>query len=377
MQCAHYDAGRCRSCSELPIPYERQLQTKQQHAQALLAAWPALHWLPSVRSAERGFRNKAKMVVSGTARQPVLGIVDEHGRGVDLRDCGLYPESMQAALTPLRDFVREAALPPYDIAQRRGELKYLLLTEADDGALMLRFVLRTEAVLPRIRERLPTLLATLPQLQVVSANLLPEHKAVLEGEREIALTPQQRLRMRVGGLPLYLGPRSFFQTNTEVAGALYRQARDWVQALQPSSLWDLYCGVGGFAMHCAAPGREVLGIELSAEAISHARASLVLLPADIAAGMQFIAADATDYLLRSTRSPPLAIVNPPRRGIGEALARRLDAGDTRWLIYSSCNAESLVRDLAWMPAFRPVEARLLDMFPHTRHYELIVLLQRN
>ena len=88
-------------------------------------------------------------------------------------------------------------------------------------------------------------------LAVVTANLLPEHKAVLEGEVEHVLTERAVLPMSVGDVTLQVRPQSFVQTNTAIAAALYRQARDWVDELDPASVWDLYCGVGGFALHGA------------------------------------------------------------------------------------------------------------------------------
>ena len=72
----------------------------------------------------------------------------------------------------------------------------------------------------------------------------------------------------------------------------------------------------------------------------------------------------------------LVVVNPPRRGLGPELAAKLEASSARTVIYSSCNAVTLARDLAAMPSWRPREARLLNMFPHTQHYEVIVLLER-
>ena len=91
---------------------------------------------------------------------------------------------------------------------------------------------------------------------------------------------------------------------------------------------------------------------------------------------QFVAADATAYALASEAVPDLVVVNPPRRGIGSDLAGWLEESGVRHVVYSSCNAESLARDLALMPSLRPVEARVLDMFPHTTHYEVMVLLAR-
>ena len=130
--------------------------------------------------------------------------------------------------------------------------------------------------------------------------------------------------------------------------------------------------MGGFALHLAGPGREVLGVEVSADAIAAARATST----EIGVAAEFVAADATAYALDSDAVPDLVVVNPPRRGIGPDLAGWLETSGVRHVVYSSCNAESLARDLALMPSLRPVEARVLDMFPHTTHYEVMVLLAR-
>ncbi len=373
MRCSYYDSGRCRSCTLIEQPYAQQLAGKQRHCEELLGGHADLRWLPPVESRQDGFRNKAKMVVGGTAEEPTVGILDRGGHGVDLRGCGLHTPGTRAALPVLAGFVARAGITPYDVPQRRGELKYLLLTESPDGELMLRFVLRSQEPVSRIRKHLPSLVEELPGLVAVSANLQPEHKAVLEGDREIPLTDRETLRMRVNDIDLHLRPQSFFQTNTELAAALYRQGRDWVAEQAPGSVWDLYCGVGGFALHVAAPGREVTGIETSGEAVASARLSR-----DEAglAGVHFEAGDATAFALGADRAPDLVVVNPPRRGIGPELGAWLETSGVRHVVYSSCNAQSLARDLAAMPSLVPTRGRVLDMFPNTGHYEVIVLLER-
>jgi 23S rRNA (uracil747-C5)-methyltransferase len=374
VQCHHFDAARCRSCTLIEQPYADQLAAKQERCAELLAPFGTLDWLPPVASAESGFRNKAKMAVGGTVDAPTLGILDPGGVGVDLRDCGLYPATLQAALPVVAELVTRARLVPYDVPARRGELKYVLVTESPDGDLMLRFVLRSTEALPRLRKHLPWLLDALPRAVVVSANILPEHKAVLEGEQEVVLTERATLRMRVNDVDLHLRPQSFFQTNTDVAATLYRIGRDWVDAAGPRSVWDLYCGVGGFALHVARPGRSVVGIETSVEAIASAEQSRddLGLP-----DVRFAAGDATAFALGAAEPPDLVIVNPPRRGIGPALAQWLEASGVRDVVYSSCNAASLARDLAAMPSLRPRRGRLLDMFPQTGHYEVVVALSRD
>ena len=371
MQCDYFDAGRCRSCTLMGTAYADQLVAKQGRAAAALAdVAPHLSWLDPARSPASHYRNKAKLVVAGHTGNPTLGILDERGRGVDLRRCGLYEPGLAATFDPLHRFVADLGLEPYDVPARRGELKYLIVTHSPAGEHLVRFVLRSQRHLPDLRAALPRLLAELPSVRVVTANLHPEHKAVLEGDTEVPLTAQPLLPMRVGDATLLLGPRSFFQTNTTVAAALYRQARQWVDDAAPTVVWDLYCGVGGFALHVTAPGRTVLGVETSADAVDAARAAAGGGP-DAA---QFLVGDATTADL--SPAPDLVVVNPPRRGIGPDLARWLDASPAAQVVYSSCNVDSLARDLAAMPSLIPVTGRVFDMFPQTPHTEVMVRLER-
>jgi 23S rRNA (uracil747-C5)-methyltransferase len=371
MQCGYFDNGVCRSCTLMGTPYDAQLLSKMAHARGLLAAWPDAVWLPPMASRPDSFRNKAKMVAGGTADAPTLGILDASQKGVDLTACGILSPGLRAAMDPVRAFISRARMAPYDVPSRRGELKYVLLTESADGELMLRFVLRSTEPLGRIRKHLPSLMADLPQLAIITGNLLPEHKAVLEGQEEIALAGGEALPMRLGDVVLHLRPASFFQTNTEIARGLYLQAREWVDEVDAHSVWDLYCGVGGFALHVAAPGRRIHGVEVSAPAVASARLSAA--EAGLA-DVTFAVGDAT--ALAADNAPDVVIVNPPRRGLGDQLCATLEATGASTIIYSSCNAVTLARDIAALPSYVPQRIRLFDMFPQTDHYESMVLLSR-
>jgi len=243
MHCDYFDAGRCRSCTLMGVPYAVQLAEKQTAVEvALRDVAPAMTWHEPFTSAESGFRNKAKLVVGGRTGAVTLGILDGDRRGVDLRHCGLHEPALREVLPTLADLVDDLGLEPYDVPHRRGELKYLLLTTSPDGELMLRLVLRSRRQLEAVRAAVPQLTTRIPGLRVVSVNLHPEHKAVLEGDTEVVLTRQADLPIRVAGLTLHLRPRSFFQTNTAVAAGLYEQARTWVEATLPSSVWTSTAG---------------------------------------------------------------------------------------------------------------------------------------
>ncbi len=381
MQCDYFDAGLCRSCTLMGQPYSEQLAAKEARVRSLLQPFAVdASWLPAVASDERGFRAKAKMVVGGTVEQPTLGILDGQGRGVDLRHCGIIDPRILAAFPALIAGITRMGLEPYDIPARRGELKHLIVTVAASGDLMVRFVVRSEASVASIRSHLTRLTDAVPQLVVVTANIHPEHKAVLEGEVEHVLTSESVLRMRVGDVDLLVRPQSFVQTNTAIAGALYRQAAEWLDELGAASVWDLYCGVGGFALHAAASRRSVMGVESSADAVASAELARDALFAEASArqSIRFIAADATAFALGTTVEavPDVVIVNPPRRGLGADLATWLQNNGPRHVIYSSCNPESLARDLFAMPDYRVARARVLDMFPQSTHLEAITLLER-
>ena len=252
------------------------------------------------------------------------------------------------------------------------ELKYILLTESQsDGGMMLRFVLRSETKLAQLRKALPWLQEQLPQLKVITVNIQPVHMAIMEGETEIYLTEQQALAERFNDVPLWVRPQSFFQTNPAVASQLYATARDWVRQLPVKHMWDLFCGVGGFGLHCATPDMQLTGIEIAPEAIACAKQSAAELGLT---RLQFQALDSTQFATAQGEVPELVLVNPPRRGIGKPLCDYLSTMAPRFIIYSSCNAQTMAKDIRELPGYRIERVQLFDMFPHTAHYEVLTLL---
>ena len=373
MHCALYDAGRCRSCQWLELPLTQQLADKMANLRELLAGSPVATWLPPVFGPEAAFRNKAKMVVSGSVERPLLGMLHRDGAPEDLTDCPLYPPSFAPVFAALKPFIARAGLTPYNVARKRGELKYLLLTESQQGGMMLRFVLRSDTKLEQLRAALPWLQAQLPQLKVITANIQPVHMAIMEGEQEIFLSEQQALAENFNGVPLWIRPQSFFQTNPTVASQLYAAARDWVRELPVDHMWDLFCGVGGFGLHCATPQMRLTGIEIASEAIACAKQSAAQLGLN---NLHFQALDSTQFATHEDDIPQLVLVNPPRRGIGAELCDYLSRMAPPYIIYSSCNARTMAKDIARLDGYRVERVQLFDMFPHTAHYEVLTLLVR-
>jgi len=218
----------------MPTPYDIQLAQRQKEACELLATLPQaseMKWLPAAASLPEHYRSKAKFAVGGSTDHPTLGITGSapNYAGVDLPHCIAHTEVIASTIEPLKAFIRELHLEPYDIARRRGELKHILVTQGTDDALMIRFVTRSKRDLALLRSKLSLLYSLIPAAQVVTVNILPAHAALVEGDEEIVISEQQTLPMLVGDVELHLGPRSFSQTNTDVASQLYRQVASWAQ----------------------------------------------------------------------------------------------------------------------------------------------------
>ncbi len=375
MQCEFFAQKRCTSCSNLTQPYSQQLAAKDRQLSNLLSELKTECWLQPVTSAESSFRNKAKMVVLGAAHAPILGIESSaDGEPVSLTQCPLYPQETKALLSYLENWIRVSGIPPYNKLKKKGELKFILLTRTEhDGKFMLRFVARSKDVLSRITDNLLRLLTDFPQIEVVSVNIQPVHMARLEGEEEIFLTEKQYLTEQLNHVPLVIRPKSFFQTNAKVAEALYATASEWVSKIAPKTMWDLFCGVGGFALHCSTPEIAVTGIEIEPEAIASAKRSAEALGIN---NLTFAALDSAQFSHSQNLPPELVLVNPPRRGLGHSLTAQLELLLPKHIVYSSCNPDSMKEDIKQLKSYKVNKVQWFDMFPHTNHAEVLALLER-
>lgn len=151
LNCPHFQQQNCVSCQWLEKPYATQLTDKEIDLKRLISPFILQNFteiLPPVQSSQKQFRNKAKMVVSGSVERPILGILKDQTdpqSGIDLCDCPIYPTEFEAIFPILKDFIARAGLVPYNISKKKGELKYILLTQSRyNQSVMLRFVLKSE-----------------------------------------------------------------------------------------------------------------------------------------------------------------------------------------------------------------------------------------
>src|SRR5699024_5084911 len=184
LECGYFERGECRSCALIETEYPQQITDEEVWCHEVLAAVAPAEWLPSFTSEVRDFRNRAKLAVGGTAGHVTLGILDQEFHGVDLRECGIQAPAIRTVIPVLACFLEATGLEPYSVSARRGELKFVHVTAAPSGDLMIRFVVRTQHGLDVLRSRRARLLELVPNARAVSVNLLPYHKVVIGGSME-------------------------------------------------------------------------------------------------------------------------------------------------------------------------------------------------
>jgi 23S rRNA (uracil747-C5)-methyltransferase len=375
--CGYFNRGECRSCSEIGHDYSAQLKAKEARLKSAFGAIPLPPLEVSVPSKLEGFRNRAKMVVTGTTAAPVIGLAGESrlDDGRELLACPIHHPKLNAVIGAMPEFIRDYNLIPYRITERDGELKGLILfysSETDE--MYLRFVLRSKECVSRIRKLLPVLQARFPEITVVTANLQPIPHAILEGPEEIFVTERRTIRHSIGGIPFRLSPQAFVQTNSEVATKLYAKAAEWIRESKSERVLELFCGQGAFSFFAAKSASALLGIDRNAEGVAAANESA---SEQGLSHLAFRAADAGSMEMElATFNPDLILVNPPRKGLGKTVELLRQAAP-REIIYSSCDVKSLAADLAVLASlYRVRRIQIFDLFPHTGHFETIAWLGR-
>lgn len=374
--CHYFNQATCKSCDLITLDYAHQLQQKES---ALLEALKSIKLpplSPSVSSKTTGFRNKAKFAVTGTMNDPILGLTGEdnldHGR--ELLECPLHLPEINQMLPLLKDFITLAKLEPYQVSSKKGELKGIIIFYSESSAQSyLRLILRSQEAITRIKKHIPFLKENIPSLVSISANIQPVAHAILEGDLEISLTDQDFIEHKLGPVTLNIHPRAFVQTNQVIAEKLYQTAADWIKDLRSEKFMELFCGQGAFSFFCADSIREGLGIEINQSAIDEANRTAKKFHYAHLKFKQSDAASVGDEIDKF--NPDVVLVNPPRRGLAQAV-NLFKKYRPENVIYSSCSYETLAQDLSVLKDLYEVKKiQIFDMFPNTSHFEVLVELR--
>jgi len=404
-KCEHF--GICGGCKWQNLPYEEQLKAKQKQVFDQLTRIGKIdlpEFLPILGSVKQfeyrnklefGFSNKRwltnEQVASGETFSN-MNAVGFHITGAfdkiyPIEKCHLMDDLHNRLRNAIRDYAFEHELSFYDLRAQHGLLRDMMIRNSNTGEwmLLIQFGKTIDTgngadaweLTEEERDLMQYIADTFPEITSLlwvynpkcndTFGDLPVH--VFKGNDHIYETMEE-LRFKVG-------PKSFYQTNTEQAYHLYCVARDFANLTGNELVYDLYTGTGTIANFVARKAKKVIGIEYVPEAIEDAKVNSEINGID---NTLFYAGDMKDILTEEFISkhgrPDVIITDPPRAGMHEDVVNTILQARPKRIVYVSCNPATQARDIALMDAqYKVAAVRPVDMFPHTPHVENVVLLE--
>ena len=379
-------AGPCGGCSLRHLDYAAELQAKQENVADAFARLgglevPVREILPSPE-VDR-YRNKVQFPVGlDKAGNPCIGFyAGRTHRIVPCPDCKLQPGVLNEIGNALCAFFAQKGIRPYDEETGKGLVRHIFLRRgAHSGQIMVCLVC-TKAQFPCAQELCSQLRQDFPAVATILLNVNPKNTNVILGSETHTLYGPGFIEDTLCGVPVRLGPLSFYQVNTLAAERLYGVAADYAQLTPQDLLLDLYCGMGTIGLSMVDRCRELVGVEIVPEAIDSAKANAARMGETVAAKSRFFCADAGQAATRLAAEglhPDVVMLDPPRKGCDEATLSAVVRMAPRRIVYVSCNPATAARDAAWLEqnGYHTEQVQPVDLFPRTKHVECVIALSK-
>ncbi len=392
--CSHF--GICGGCKWQPLPYEMQLQAKQQQVYDQLVRIGHLD-VPEIQpiaGSEKtvGYRNKLEFTFSNRrwieagedpesiSPEDRVGLGFHVGRFfdkvLDIKKCYLQPEPSDAIRLFIRKYAVEHGLAFFDIRNHQGFLRNMIIRNNLKGDVMLILCFYHEdekartALLDAVAGEFPRIRSLWYVINGKANDSIADQECILYKGEDAIYEEMEGLRFKIG-------PKSFYQTNSLQACKLYGITREFADLHGGETVYDLYTGTGTIAQFVSGKASKVIGIEYVPEAIADARINAAN---NGITNCEFFAGDMkdvlTDNFIAVHGKPDVIILDPPRAGIHPDVAKVILNAAPRRIVYVSCNPASQARDLAILcKKYRITAVRPVDMFPHTHHVENVVALE--
>ncbi|MBQ4520753.1 MAG: 23S rRNA (uracil(1939)-C(5))-methyltransferase RlmD [Bacteroidaceae bacterium] len=396
--CQHY--GVCGGCKWQVLPYEEQIKYKQKQVEANLRRIGKIELpeiTPILGSAKTQFyRNKLEFTFSNKrwlteeevaqeVKYDQMNAVGFHIPGafdkvLAIEKCWLQDDISNRIRNAMRDYAYGKGLSFFNLRTQEGLLRNLMIRTSSTGELMV--LLQCNVTCVEEEEQMKGL------LQYV-ADGFPEITSLLYvinnkcndtiGDLDVhVFRGNDHIFEEMEGLRFKVGPKSFYQTNSEQAYNLYKIARSYAGLTGNELVYDLYTGTGTIANFVSRQARKVVGIEYVPEAIEDAKVNSAINGIE---NTLFYAGDMKDILTRDFIEehgrPDVIITDPPRAGMHNDVIDAILFAAPKRIVYVSCNPATQARDLQLLDKdYRVVAVQPVDMFPHTHHVENVVLLER-
>ncbi len=379
-------AGPCGGCSLRHLSYEAELRAKHDNVEDAFRRIggldvPIYPTLPSLE-VDR-YRNKVQFPVGRDKNGlPCIGFyAGRTHRIVPCPDCKLQPGVLNEIGNALCAFFAAHGIQPYDEESGKGLVRHIFLRRGVHSGQIMVCLVCTKPRLPHSDELVAALTERFPAIATILLNVNAKNTNVILGEETLTLSGPGYLEDTLCGVPVRLGPLSFYQVNTLAAEQLYGIAAQYAQLTPSDVLLDLYCGMGTIGLSMAAHCRELIGVEIVPEAIESAKANAARMGEDIAAKSRFFCADAGQAATRLAAEglrPDVIVLDPPRKGCDEATLSAVVQMAPRRVVYVSCNPTTAARDSKWLEeqGYRVEKVQPVDLFPRTKHVEAVLLLTK-
>ena len=379
-------AGPCGGCSLRHLDYTAELRAKQENVTDAFRRIggldvPVLDICPSPE-ADR-YRNKVQFPVGLDKNgNPCIGFyAGRTHRIVPCPDCKLQPGVLNDIGNALCRFFAENGIQPYNEETGRGLVRHIFLRRgAHSGQIMVCLVCtrpnlpHADALCTRLREQFA-------DIATILLNVNSKNTNVILGTETHTLYGPGYIEDTLCGVPVQLGPLSFYQVNTLAAERLYGIAAQYAQLTPDDLLLDLYCGRGTIGLSRVDHCRELVGVEIVPEAIESAKANAARMGDAVAAKSRFFCADAGQAATRLAAEglhPDVVMLDPPRKGCDEATLSAVVRMAPRRVVYVSCNPATAARDAAWLEqnGYHAEKVQPVDLFPRTKHCECVIALSK-
>ncbi len=397
-RCSHF--GVCGGCKWQNLPYEEQLKAKQRQVGDQLTRigkveLPQLS--PILGSAKTfSYRNKLEFGCCNkrwlTKEQIATGQQYDNMNGIGFHitgafdkilpidKCWLMDDLHNDIRNDIRDYAFNNGLSFFDLREQHGLLRDIIIRNSNTGEWMVivQFHYDEEGDELKAQAFMQHLADTFPQISSLMYVNNQKCNDTIGDQNIITFKGADHIYETMEGLRFKVGPKSFYQTNTEQAYVLYSVAREFAALTGDELVYDLYTGTGTIANFVARQARHVIGIEYVPEAIEDAKINSQI---NGIANTDFYAGDMKDILndefIACHGRPDVVITDPPRAGMHPDVVQTILRTAPKRIVYVSCNPATQARDLALLDAsYRVVEVQPVDMFPHTPHVENVVLLER-
>ena len=376
----------CGGCMYQTMPYEEQLEMKSEQMKEILdaAILPGRSYqFEEIKGSpkEFGYRNKMEFSFGDEYKDGPLSLgLHKKGSTYDVltaADCKLVHEDMTKILVCVLEYFRHIGAEYYKKMQHTGYLRHLLLRRGDTtGEILVNLVTTTQA-----EYDLQSLVEQLLRLELEGKivgilHILNDSLSdVVQSDETRILYGKDYFYEKILDMEFKITPFSFFQPNSRAAEVLYSTVREYIGDIHDMTVFDLFSGTGTIAQVLAPVAKQVIGVEIVAEAVEAARENAARNGLD---NCRFIAGDVFQVLDEIEEKPDVIVLDPPRDGIHpKALPKILDYKVDK-IVYISCKVTSLARDLEMMQGrgYEVVKCVAVDQFCETVHVESVVLLSR-